>query len=124
MSAGVVLSKELFLPNERVTGHVYWDLERAPRWLEVRLVWHTEGKGTSEYVTIGRERLRDLAAQDRRDFSFTLPDMPYTYHGRIVSILWSVDLVGPGRRIWRREDRVATTSLVMSPTLRPYGVPA
>lgn len=125
VAASVVLNKHdgRFVPRERVAGHAYWDLDRAPAFLEVRLVWHTEGKGTGESVVVGRERLRDPAPQGRVDFSFQLPDMPYTYHGQILSILWSVDLFGPGGRPWRREARIASAPLITSPTMRPYGVP-
>lgn len=125
MSAGIALrtSDGSFRPKERVAGYAHWDLERAPAWLEVRLAWHTEGKGTKEVRIVGRERLSGLTSQDRRDFTLTLPEMPYTYHGRVLSILWSVDLIGPGRRLWRREEPIASVVIIVSPTLRPYGGP-
>jgi hypothetical protein len=114
-------SEGTFLPKDRVAGYARWDLEHAPRWLEVRIAWHTEGKGTKEHTIVGRERWQDLSPNDRRDFVFTLPEMPYTYHGRVLSILWSVDLIAPSRLPWRREERVASAVIIVSPTLRPYG---
>ena len=110
-----------FEPKGRVEGSASWDLGNAPAWLEVRLAWHTEGKGTKEVMVVGRARLVEVSAHDQRTFAFVLPEMPYTYHGRIVSILWSVDVFGPGRL--RREERIATLPIVVSPTLQPYGVP-
>jgi len=123
MTATIVLRKPdgRFEPRERVDGSASWSLEHAPAWLEVRLAWHTEGKGTKEVVVIGLERLRGVSAQDQRTFGLTLPEMPYTYHGRIVSILWSVAVFGPGGRFWHREQLLATLPIVVSPTREPIG---
>lgn len=111
-----------FEPRARVDGSASWSLEQAPAWLEIRLAWHTEGKGTKEVVVVVRERLRGVSAQDQRTFSLSLPELPYTYHGRIVSILWSVEVFGPSRRFWRREEVLATVPIVVSPTGEPLGV--
>ncbi|SRR5258706_16121062 len=110
-----------FKPNGRVEGLLSWDPASAPAWLEVRLVWHTEGKGTREVMVVGRVPLTDVRVGNQRTFSFTLPDMPYTYHGRILSILWSIDVFGPARGIVRRDGRLATLPIVVSPTLQPFG---
>jgi len=87
----------------------------------LRLVWHTEGKGTREVMVVGRVPLTDVRVANQRTFSFTLPAMPYTYHGRILSIMWSVDLFGPSRRLLQREEQLATQPIVVSPTLQPFG---
>jgi len=123
VTATIVLRSQdgRFEPRGRVDGSASWSLEYAPAWLEVRLAWHTEGKGTKEVVVIGFERLRGVSAQDQRTFGLTLPEMPYTYHGRIVSILWSVAVFGPSRRFWRREQLLATVPIVVSPTREPFG---
>lgn len=110
-----------FRPQGRVEGSVSWGLGSGPEWLEVRLVWHTEGKGTSVVNVVGRVPLTDARVGNQRTFSFTLPEMPYTYHGRILSILWSIDVFGPARGPLRREERIATLPIVVSPTLQPYG---
>lgn len=102
-------------------GSASWNLVGPPAWLEIRLAWHTEGKGTKEVLVVGRERFRGVSAQDQRTFALSLPEMPYTYHGRIVSILWSVDVFGPSRRFWRREELLATMPIVVSPTRKPFG---
>lgn len=123
MTAGIALRRGegTFLPKDRVAGAAHWELDHTPKWLEVRLVWHTEGKGTNERMIVSRERWENPSPHDRRDFTLTLPEMPYTYHGRILSILWSVDVFGPSQRFWRREERIASVVIVVSPTLRPYG---
>ena len=72
-------------------------------------------------LVVARERFRGVSAQDQRTFALSLPEMPYTYHGRIVSILWSVDVFGPSRRFWRREELLATMPIVVSPTREPFG---
>jgi hypothetical protein len=110
-----------FRPQSRIEGSVSWGLGSTSDWLEVRLVWHTEGKGTREVMVVGRVPLMDVRVGNQRTFSFTLPDMPYTYHGQILSILWSIDVFGPARGLLRREEQIATLPIVVSPTLQPYG---
>jgi hypothetical protein len=123
MTAAITLrnSDNRVKPNGRVEGVVSWDPASAPAWLELRLVWHTEGKGTREVMVVGRVPLTDVRVANQRTFSFTLPAMPYTYHGRILSIMWSVDLFGPSRRLLQREEQLATQPIVVSPTLQPFG---
>jgi hypothetical protein len=123
MTVGIILRSPdgRFAPKGRVEGSVSWDLESAPAWLEVRLTWHTEGKGTDEVMVVGRLPLTDVRVGNQRTFSFTLPEMPYTYHGRIFSILWSIDVFGPAQGILRRNGRLATLPIVVSPTLQPFG---
>jgi hypothetical protein len=123
MTAAIMLRSHdgRFEPRWRVDGSASWSLSQAPAWLEIRLAWHTEGKGTKEVLVVARERFRAVSAQDQRTFALSLPEMPYTYHGRIVSILWSVDVFGPSRRFWRREELLATLPIVVSPTREPFG---
>jgi hypothetical protein len=71
-------------------------------------------------MVVGRDRLADIGAHGQHGFAWSLPEMPYSYHGRILSILWSVDLFGPARRFWRREELIASVNIVVSPTLRPF----
>lgn len=123
MTAAIVLGNQegRFAPKARVDGNASWELERAPAWLELRLVWHTEGKGSTEAMVIGRQRLADVGARGQRSFAFELAEMPYTYHGRIVSILWSVDMFAGAPPLWLRGKRIATVPIIVSPTLQPYG---
>lgn len=99
-----------FRPGEIVTGSAAWDLSAAPPSAEVRLFWRTEGKGTTDTGTADAVRFDAPAARDRRDFRFTLPGSPYSFSGKLISLVWAVELVvGP-------KDAAARAGLVLSPT--------
>ena len=82
-----------FLPGEELAGEVLWQSDSAPGLVELRLFWHTEGKGTRDVGVIGTLNFSVPGRQDRRDFRFQLPDSPYSFSGKLVSIVWALELV-------------------------------
>lgn len=105
-----------FLPGEELTGTVSWSLdpgEKPAESAEVHLLWFTRGKGTRDADVIATERLEGAPSRsDRRDFRFRLPVGPYSVSGKLVSIVWAVEVVlDPGERAERVE-------IVVSPTGR------
>jgi hypothetical protein len=105
-----------FLPGEELTGTVSWSLdpgEKPAESAEVHLLWFTRGKGTRDADVIATERLEGAPSRsDRRDFRFRLPVGPYSVSGKLVSIVWAVEVVlDPGERAERVE-------IVISPTGR------
>lgn len=81
------------VPQDTVQGEATWWLDNTPRWVEVRLFWHTEGKGTTDVQVVQRQRFESPGAHETRPFSLTLPDCPYSFSGRLISLVWSVELV-------------------------------
>jgi len=61
--------------------------------VELRLFWHTEGKGTRDVEVIETLSFSVPSRQDRRDFRFRLPDSPYSFSGKLVSVIWALELV-------------------------------
>jgi len=107
-----------FRPGEELAGSVLWDLsegesvQSAPDSAEVRLVWFTRGRGDRDSGIVAAEELAGPQAVDRRRFRFTLPAGPYSVSGKLVSIVWAVEVVlEPG-------SRAARTEIVVSPTGR------
>jgi hypothetical protein len=105
-----------FLPGEELTGTVSWSLdpgEEPAGSAEVHLLWFTRGKGTRDAEVIATERLPGAPSRsERRDFRFRLPAGPYSVSGKLVSIVWAVEVVlDPGERAERVE-------IVVSPTGR------
>ena len=98
-----------FHPGEVVTGFAEWDLPGVTG-AEVRLFWRTSGKGTPDTATAGVVRWERPAARERREFRLTLPDSPYSFSGKLISLLWAVELVVEPRRDAVRAE------IVMSPT--------
>ena len=70
-----------------------WSLPAVPRSLEARLFWFTRGKGTEDVGLVSTSVLTEPRAQGERRVRFTLPDGPYSFSGRLISLVWAVDLV-------------------------------
>lgn len=82
-----------FLPGETVALTCAWQLEQAPRAVEVRLFWYTRGKGDRDVSVVETERFDAPAAMDLKRLEFTLPNGPYSFSGKLVALLWAVELV-------------------------------
>ena len=97
-----------FRPTQTIRGTVSWRLETDPRKLELRLFWFTKGKGDQDVEVI--DKLSFNAAIGREDFSFTLPEEPYSFSGKFISLVWALELVS------QEPDETSRFEFVMSPT--------
>jgi hypothetical protein len=103
-----------YLPGEEIEGVAAWRAERAPAALELRLFWFTRGKGTEDLEIVRRVAFDTPLAVERRLFKLRLPDEPYTFAGRLVSLSWALELVAlPSDRDAARVD------IVVGPERRP-----
>ena len=82
-----------FLPGEELTGYVTWMLDKLPGKVELRLFWRTEGKGTKDVNIVDKIIFDNARQQERRDFRFQLPNGPYSFSGRLISLIWALELV-------------------------------
>jgi hypothetical protein len=113
MALGTEQGRLAYLPGEMLTGAAGWSLPAPPTSAEVRLFWHTAGKGTRDVRVVMAVPLDGPGAQDTRSFSLVLPTLPWSLDGRLVSLLWGIELVlEPGGRNVRRE-------LIVSPDGAP-----
>jgi hypothetical protein len=101
-------SQHRFRPTETIRGTVSWRLATEPRKLELRLFWYTKGKGDQDVEVIVRLTLD--AAICRQDFAFTLPEEPYSFSGKFVSLVWALELVS------EEPEDASRLEFVMSPT--------
>lgn len=99
-----------YRPGDALSGSVTWRLAAAPESVEVRLFWYTSGKGTQDVGVVAVSPLAAPGAEDSRSFVFRLPEGPYSFSGRLISLAWAVEaVVRPGPRAGRRE-------ILLSPT--------
>jgi len=95
--------KTSFRPGETVSGVVRWELEEDPTEVVLRLFWFTEGRGTRDVEVVDSERFEAPAFHDRRTFSFQIPEGPYSFSGKLISLIWALELIAdPGDRTTRR----------------------
>ncbi|HEV7672136.1 MAG TPA: hypothetical protein VGS22_26765 [Thermoanaerobaculia bacterium] len=107
-----------FAPGEEIEAAAVWRLDELPKSLEVRLFWFTEGKGDRDTELVLAESI-EPSPSGHRTCRFRLPEIvPSSFSGKLVSLLWAIELVAePG-------DRAGRVDLVVSPTgkeLRLYG---
>ena len=82
-----------FSPGETIEVLAEWELDRQPEAIEVRLVWYTRGKGDMDADVVDRVDVGSRDISGSRRVSITLPEGPYSFSGRLISLLWSLELV-------------------------------
>jgi len=97
-----------YLPGENVSGRIVWNLIADA--VELRLFWHTSGKGTEDVEIIDDLRIDAAGANGEKGFSFRLPLGPYSFSGSLITLAWALELMAfPGGEIERVELVVAPT---------------
>lgn len=108
LSLGLRENRTSFEPGELLQGAARWELKAAPKLAEIRLVWFTRGKGTEDIEPMDTVAFDVPLAGDVRDFQITLPRAPYSFSGRLISLIWAVELVlEPGSLFTRIEITLA-----------------
>ena len=99
---------DAFAPGEAIAGTVSWQLDAPPDAVEVRLFWYTRGKGTTDVQVVKAQHFAAPGSAGRRTFKFVLPAEPYSFSGKLISLIWALEaVVQPGERSARRELVVA-----------------
>ncbi|MFH1730529.1 MAG: hypothetical protein ABIF82_02620 [Planctomycetota bacterium] len=93
LKIGTYENKTNYRPGEEVAGRALWILDEPPKAVEVRLFWYTEGKGTQDVELIDSVRFDAPLPRDQKDFRFTLPAEPYSFSGKLISLIWALELV-------------------------------
>lgn len=81
-----------FSPGEAIRGTVSWSLDALPESLELRLFWYTQGKGEQDVGLVQTQAL-ELAPEGSAAIALTLPAGPYSFSGKLISLLWALELV-------------------------------
>lgn len=97
-----------FNPAETIAVEARWELDAEPEALEVRIVWNTSGKGSTD---IGIEKTVSLDApglSGSRRLEVELPAAPYSFSGKLISLIWALELVAlPSGASCRKEITIA-----------------
>jgi len=102
--------KTAYAPRETVRGAIRWNLQTNPEHLKFSLIWYTSGKGTRDVGVVQTVTFDNPGSFGSRDFAVPLPDGPYSFSGKLVSLIWAIELTCmPGSETARRE-------IVVSPT--------
>jgi len=101
-----------FAPSQMVHGAIQWSLQTNPRSLELSLFWYTAGKGTRDVGVVETLTVDHPGASGAKDFTFTLPKGPFSFSGRLISVIWALELTCAG------SDETVRREIIVSPTGR------
>ena len=87
-----------FEPGMLIRGSAAWQAFPGTGVLEVNLLWHTEGKGDRDAGIAASHTYEVTQRQGDVAFQFTAPAFPYSFSGRLISLLWKVEgVLGNGK---------------------------
>lgn len=102
-----------YTPGETLRGQVTWQADSRPRSAALRLFYHTSGRGTQDVIVVEERTFDGPAEADRREFSFTLPaEGPWSFSGKLVSLIWALELeldLGSDSLIEKRDFTLSPT---------------
>ncbi len=111
-----------YAPHERVEGALRWSLESSAHRIEVSLLWYTSGRGKRNVGVIDTLKIDHPSAVGSRDFAFTLPEGPYSFTGKLITMTWALEATSlPGKQTVRQEIIVSPTRrrIVLNREIRP-----
>lgn len=100
-------------PGDMLRGSVRWTALEPPRLLVAQLVWRTEGKGDPDTAVEARQEWAGPGPAGTQEFALPVPAGPLSYHGKLISILWAVEVAT------ERPDGLHKTEITVSPTGEP-----
>jgi hypothetical protein len=97
-----------FEPGDEAIGSVSWNLSRPAQCMELRLFWFTRGKGTEDVGVAETVRFEKPSSSETRSFRFRVPEAPYSFSGKLISLTWALELIAyPSKEVVRREIVIA-----------------
>ena len=99
-----------FQPGDEIVAAACWKFDQAPKSLEARLFWFTRGKGTEDVNVVETVRFDNPLLEEARPVRFPLPEAPYSFSGKLISLIWALELVAePSGESTRLELTVSPT---------------
>ena len=101
-------SKTCYAPGETVRGTVQWNVQVNPHHFDLSLLWYTTGKGTRDVDVVETVTIDNPGSFGSKDFAFTLPHGPYSFSGKLISLIWVIELTcSPGEETVRQEITIS-----------------
>ena len=106
------LDNLVYTPGEILRGQVYWDIDLVKNsdGGEVRLFYYTSGKGTQDVKVINTLSVPATSTKGNQKFEFTLPSEPYSFSGKLISLIWALEFQ------MLESDETERLEFVMSPS--------
>ena len=91
-------SGEVFAPGATLGGECVWSgaARGQDESGEVHLLWYTDGRGTQDVELLESIPFRVSGASGSFSFHWILPESPYSFSGKLISLIWCVEAVIAG----------------------------
>ena len=99
-----------YRPGETIVGSLQWEELDEATPIDVRLVWHTQGKGTQAFEVVHSQVVQASGRSGTIPFQMTAPEWPHSFSGKLLSLRWVLEAVGSANLT------SLPVSLVISPT--------
>jgi hypothetical protein len=97
-----------FAPGQTIEALIAWELDEPPRELEARLFWYTEGMGAQDVEVVETQPIDGPPASGEESVTFRAPPAPHSFSGKLISLIWAIELVAePGGHTARQELVIA-----------------
>ena len=74
------------------------------------MIWFTRGKGTQDVGVVNQRTIASPGRIGNQRFDFKLPEGPYSFSGKLISVVWALELVTPkGKDSARAEFSLSPT---------------
>ena len=107
--AEIVIPQETFQPGDEINGIIRWNLKKPPKKINLTLFWKTSGRGDPDGDIIIEEKLPQKASGEK-EFSFNIPNSPYSFKGKLISLHWKLRFKSISPTLTVNKD------LIISPT--------
>ena len=104
-------NRNFFAPGDILKGTAAWQLDHAPEKIHLRLFWYTRGKGTEDIEVVSETVFDHPHPTENRPFEIPLPQSPYSFNGKLVSLIWALELVTDNNK----------TAALKEIVISPYG---
>jgi len=82
-----------FQPGQEISGAAGWKLDKKVDWIEIRLFWYTDGKGTEDVQVVDTIRFDNPLQEAAEPYRLVAPDFPYSFSGTLISLMWAIEIV-------------------------------
>lgn len=97
-----------FEPGTEIEVDVEWSCDQILDALQLRLVWSTAGKGDLDIKVAKTVQIRHPDQSGAQRLMIVLPWGPYSFSGKLISILWGLELIAfPSEASTRTEITIA-----------------
>ena len=79
-------------PGAQLIATADWELDRPAEEIELRLSWYTRGKGGTDSGVVQAVSFDNPEAQGQKRLGIQLPDSPYSFSGKLISLVWMLEL--------------------------------